>query len=219
MNSKFSVLRDDDESNDSDVSSDSGEPNKYLYTIPQILSYYEASKNYPPPPEITHFENVFVSKPQAPECATFTPPKSEINSTIYLNTSGKTSRRTNRPNRNRKGNDSHTEFSQNEPIEEDLQWYYKDPMDHIVGPYSSSTMRNWLLNKRYIDSSLLVKKVSDENFEPISTLFPDINKAFADNKVKPQATNNSINEKSQNTLFAFSLPDAETDLDLDEAGP
>ncbi|KAH0790414.1 hypothetical protein GPJ56_005710 [Histomonas meleagridis] len=216
MSSKFSVLRDDDESLESDSSSDTGGALQHHYTIPQILDYYNVAKNYPPPPEITKFENVFVRKPQDPECFMFTPPKSEINSTIYFNPSGKTSRRGNRSNRNRRGNESHADTSQNEPTEEDVLWVYKDPMDHIVGPYLSRTMRSWLLNKRYIDSSLLVKKLSDEFFQPISVLFPDINKAFELDKPTSQSNNSLNEEKNQNTLFAFSLPDSETGLDLDE---
>ncbi|OHT07308.1 hypothetical protein TRFO_24569 [Tritrichomonas foetus] len=223
--SRFAALRDDDGDNGSDEyiePSDAFEKLTPQYTIQEILNLYKSSINEPPPPEIMRYENVFIQDPQTPECSSFHPPKSEINSTIYLNANGKNQNRRNtrtpqrggrgKPNAvNEKRADSQNNQSNDEP-EEDLSqlWYYKDPLDCIVGPYTSHQMQEWL-EKRYIDASLPIRNAASEaRFQPISVIFQDTSKAFAEtNSAKPTgAANNECQaEKRITTLISFSMDD------------
>ncbi|KAH0794044.1 GYF domain containing protein [Histomonas meleagridis] len=218
--SMFSSLRDGDDSSDSS-SADTSDKDKLQYTIEEILDLYESSKKTSPPADLMKYQNVFENEPQKPESMTFTPPKTEINSTIYLNPSGKQSTR--RPQMQSQKNSRRWsgESPNNEllPNDSDMSsmtfWNYKDPMDQIVGPYPSSVMREWL-NKRYIDSSLLIQKAdsNDHNFQPISVVFPDISKAFCEEKTNINNSSNSdtTQQKKQTTLFSFSLSDDTLDL-------
>lgn len=217
MRSKFSVLREDD-SNESEDSLEDTE--RYQYTIPELLSYYDAAVAIPPPAKAQEFD-VFVSTPQKPACKLFTPPKSEINSTIYLNpaTIKAPPRRTQRqPQRSKKGADAAGAAGDDDAGV--TMWCYKDPMDHVVGPYPSAMMRDWL-DRKYIDASLLVRDVSSgEEFQEISRLFPDMSQAFVDRKGhaacgESQNEEDEDKERRQTTLFSFAAVDNDR-LDFDD---
>ena len=218
MSSKFSVLREDD-SNESEDSLEDTE--KYQYSIPELLSFYESSISIPPPAKVQEYD-VFVSTPQKPACIMFTPPKSEIKSTIYLNPSTikAVPRRSQRqPQRSRKNFDQ--SGAANDEDAGVTMWYYIDPMDHVVGPYPSAMMKDWL-DRKYIDSTLMVKDInSNEDFQEISQLFPDLSQAFIDGKGNENNFNQSQNEdeddkeKKHTTLFSFSVVDDDR-LDFDD---
>ncbi|KAK8878236.1 GRB10 interacting GYF protein 1 [Tritrichomonas musculus] len=225
--SRFAALRDDDGDNGSDES-DAFEKLTPQYSLQEILNLYKSSVNDPPPPELSKYSSIFVQEPQAPECSNFHPPKSEINSTIYLNPGKQPNRRntriTNQRGRGKSNNslekstDSQV-HSDNEP-EEDLSqlWYYKDPLDCVVGPYTSHQMQEWM-EKRYIDQTLLIRNAASEGrFQPISVIFQDTSKAFAElNNQKPSSQNpDSPQEKRITTLISFSMDDDNEDWEHDD---
>ena len=235
--SRFAALRDDYGDNGSDEYAESSDALERLtpqYSKEEILNLY---KTFPAPPSISKFPNIFMAEPQLPECNNPPPQKSEINSTIYLNLNGKGQNRRNNRTSQRGGNNNsgrgknnqndkrsdfqpHSTANQEEP-EENLNqlWYYKDPLDCIVGPYSSRQMQEWL-EKRYIDTSLCVRNAASEaSFQPIGVIFQDISKAFAEtNNQKTSGSNTSDNsqEKRITTLFSFYNDDANEEWEHDD---
>lgn len=226
--SRFAALRDDDGDNGSDES-DAFDKLTPQYSIQEILNYYKSSINELPPPELIKNVGVFVQESQIPECKRTHPPKSEINSTIYLNIGKQQNRRNVRavnqkgkvksPNDTDKSGDSHGHFD-NIESEEDLckLWYYKDPLDCTLGPYTSHQMQEWM-EKRYIDSSLLVRNAANEGkFQPISVIFPDVSKAFVETNNQKNTTQNPNNlpEKRITTLISFSMDEDNDEWDHDD---
>ncbi|XP_074924695.1 GRB10-interacting GYF protein 2 isoform X3 [Chelonoidis abingdonii] len=49
------------------------------------------------------------------------------------------------------------------------KWYYKDPQGEIQGPFSNQEMAEWF-QAGYFTMSLLVKRVCDENFQPLGDI-------------------------------------------------
>ena len=225
--SRFAVLRDEGGDNGSDES-DAFEKLTPQYSLQEILNLYKSSVNDPPPPELAKYSNIFVQESQAPECSNFHPPKSEINSTIYLNPGKQPNRRNTRTTnqRGRGKNNSSLEKSTDSQAHSDIEpeedlsqlWYYKDPLDCIVGPYTSHQMQEWM-EKRYIDQSLLIRNAAVEGrFQPISVIFQDTSKAFAElNNQKPSSQNpDSPQEKRITTLISFSMDDDNEDWEHDD---
>lgn len=189
----FAVLRDDD------IGSDSGHLSPQ-YTMQEVLDQAGAPGNKVAPPGLTKFRNAYTANPQEPECSTFTPPKSEINSTLFLANTGKVERkRTGRTQSTRTGKglggQSERDIDELGPC-----WFYQDPTGRIMGPYPSQRMKEWL-DRRMIESSLLIRQAgTDSPFQPISVVFPEIGSAFADTHVKAADT-----EKQLTTLVSFSV--------------
>ena len=82
-------------------------------------------------------------------------------------------------------------------------------------------MQEWM-EKRYIDQSLLIRNAAVEGrFQPISVIFQDTSKAFAElNNQKPSSQNSdSPQEKRITTLISFSMDDDSEDWDHDDQKP
>ena len=328
--SRFAALRlgeDDESENEEEESPQLQSPFDKLtpqYSFEQIINLYATS---PKDPNLIgdsfkskKFENIFVRNTQPPECNSFTPPASEINSTIYL--PGKNFQRQG-PQQNQKkgtkvqpkaqqfqqqnqncqnhkkqsplnitintnqGNANHQQKNQhprpqksNEKVqkpqnhnqnlqpesqtqtnstnseitanhskiekppsqpqhiqqqdqvktqkyneEQGIMWYYKDPVDNVLGPYPSSKMKEWF-DCRYIDKSLLVRQADVEGkFQSIATIFPDLSQAFRD-EVKQKreisfsnpsvVSSQTTMKKDVNALFAFSLNEDEENRLIEE---
>jgi hypothetical protein len=236
MMSRFAALKSDESFENEEESSDS-QPNiddplcklTPQYSVQKILGIYEeAPKDFNLiSDEINKFDSVFVRTAQAPECYSFTPPTSEINSTVYL--PGKGTQRQNVLQQQRKGqpkprqqpvkkqtiqisgNQTNATFRPLHKFDESSSmWLYKDPVDHILGPYPSYKMREWF-EKRYFDKTLLIRQVNVEGkFQSVASTFPDISMAFKyDTKVKKMdIESDPVVGKVQcdaDTLFSFSL--------------
>lgn len=192
----FAALCDDD-----DTGSDSGAGVGHLspqYTMQEVLDHARTA-GAKPPHGLTKFRNAYTATPQEPECNTFTPPKSEINSTLF-NTGKLERKRTSRTQPTRGGRTASTR--QTEPNMEELGqcWFYKDPTGKVLGPYPSRRMKDWL-DRRMIEPSLLIRVAGgDGPFQPISEVFPESGRAFADVQVKTSET-----EKQLMTLVSFSV--------------
>lgn len=146
--SRFAALRDEDENDQSDDETPATELTKHLspqYTIKEILDMYPNCTNESPPQEATLYENIFISECQPPECNTFQPPSSEINSPPYVQNNKQTPRnfqsnQTRRPVRNQ-ARGRNVVVTNTSPEECGQAWLYRDPMDHVIGPYSSARMK------------------------------------------------------------------------------
>jgi hypothetical protein len=174
--------------------------------------------------DASRFDNVYIKNAQSPECTHFHPPQSEINSLIYLNggkspaqrsAPGSGLRRTGvprnpvpsrpkKPGQPAKATDWHMDESDDDI---GVGWFYKDPMDQTLGPYTPRKMREWF-DKKYFDSTLLVQLgTSDGPFAPICAIFPDLANAFNDD-VPPSPRSAFQGEKSREkkllTLVSFS---------------
>ena len=275
--SMFAALKSDDSEENYIEELPSLEKLTPQYTIQQILNLY---KDSPKDPNLIgesyqqkKFEKLFVKGAQPPECFSFKPPSSEINSPIFLgSSSGKNFQRQNQQqqkkqqkgqqkgqqnsnqNQRKQQNsqplsitintrqqkeppiqDAHKELSHNENTSikqkkiliqpqyiqhveklkvreynptEGIMWFYKDPVDNILGPFSSAKMKEWL-DCRYIDKTLLIRQANLEGkFQSIAATFPDISKAFSDDfAVSPQPTQTT--RKETNSLFSFDLTEDE----------
>lgn len=228
--SRFAALKSDDDNENEEDYSDAGTPLDMLkpqYSIKRILEIYkDAPKGLNSiGDQIKKLDSIFVRASQAPECFSFKPPTSEINSTIYL--PGKTQTKQNPVQQPKKGQQK---TKQQQPKKQQVpppvsqtsikplpkydesgtMWLYKDPVDHVLGPYPSAKMREWFEN-RYFDKTLLVRQYNAEGrFQTIAATFPDISMAFRD-VVKPknvdEQQDSSENEmkKNSDTLFSFAL--------------
>jgi hypothetical protein len=203
--SRFAVLRDDD---DDDDTSEPYEPDAFphlspRYTREEILAVHQSACDAPPPAGLPRFANVFAPDFQPPECGSFRPPTSDINSQAYRGGRGPSKPPTRGPD----------ERPPSEP-ERDLGglWFYKDPMDRVIGPFPSARMREWL-DRRVIDATLLVRPAaSDGKFQRIFVLFPDLAAAFSD-----QGVGQSGGDQTERllTLVSFSMSDDENAWDVD----
>lgn len=193
--SRFAALRDDDDNTASD-SSPEIERLSPQYSMQDILDVSKTDVP-PPPPELSQFQNFFCKDAQSPEITTFVPPKSEINS--------KNCPTAKQGLRRRFGRGSKT--GQREDLElEELGpcWYYKDPMDRVIGPYPSKRMREWL-DRKLIDAALPIRSASspEGRFQPISVVFPDLARAFSETA----GVRSGGGGRQLTTLVSFSVSD------------
>ena len=229
--SRFDGLIDDDEEEEEETEEESYSEYNPLEKKPptfspqQIFDSYQFSSSSEPPQEIKTYNNIYVAETLKPECLTFKPPKSDINSTIFL--PGKSNTPPNTKTRNPKSRSKKSSvnnasnvslntnlvkpFQQEKGTEDSEMWVYKDQFDKIIGPFSSQKMRDWF-NKGFIDSTLLVRLASlSVPFQPISFVFPDLSKAFLQAKPSKGNRNNVLQEDFTNsnltTLFSFSVDD------------
>ena len=176
--SRFAALRDDDDNTGSDSSPEAPEFERLSpqYTIQEILDV--AKSDVPgPPTELNQYQNFFQKDAQSPEISTFSPPKSDINSK-NCPTSKQTARRPNRATRGGKTSSQRSDDGETEDL--GACWFYKDPMDRVIGPYPSKRMREWL-DRKLINGDLLIRSAAAEGrFQPICVTFPDLSRAFAD---------------------------------------
>jgi hypothetical protein len=199
--SRFAVLGDDD---DDDVSDSELETRRYSFQ--EIIDLEQFSRDHPPPSTLTSFPEVFLSEWQPLECSTFRPPTREINSQSAQDT--KSSRRPpprttpRAPPPPPPAQKSPAERSETPDIEQG--WDYRDPMDRVIGPFPAKRMHEWL-EKRAIDASLFVRRAgSNDKFQQIATIFPDVGIAFLD-----QGIARSSGEPQRTTLVAFEVSDDE----------
>jgi len=147
------------------------------YSIQQIIQLYQTSSS--DCCELSRFPFIYVKEFLKPECFTFDPPQSEINSTIYL--SGKNPKQTSQANLPRKSQRGFPKMKRenSKPMdsikspaedENEITWWYKDNFDNVIGPYPYSKLHEWF-GKRYFDSNLMVcLSNSDDKFQPLSTV-------------------------------------------------
>jgi hypothetical protein len=227
--SRFAVLR-EDEPDDPDDETSACEPLSRLtpqYSISDVLKFYKSGAQLPPPAELPHYDHVFLKDAQSPECSTFRPPQSEINSPFFLSGGKQPSRsfqnsgtrrsisprnqaqpRPKRPAPSRPA-DTH-DFDE----EVGLMWFYKDPMDQVMGPYSSRRMREWF-DKKYFDATLPIVVGGGSTFQPIANVFPDLSLAFGEEAGQPgkggflDGIDDRAKEKKLETLMSFFMAEGD----------
>ena len=212
------------------------------YTFQQILSSFKPQNISQALPEVLQYENIYSKEILAPECNTFKPPTSDINSPpIQPNSNNNQTKRTqNTQNSNQKRTGKQNarqrqksgEFNTNiqnlvssqQLSDEELanSWYYMDPTGFVLGPYPSSLMKQWY-DKHLLNPSLLVCQGSKNGvYSTISSLFSDTNHVFEnqyDRTIdrieiqKPIHIEARIRpEKKMTTLFSFSIDEKDDDL-------
>ena len=214
MNRFAALLTSSDDDDDTDSPLQRLSPQ---YTFQEILALFNPSKISPASFELTQYENVSSRDILQPECSTFTPPKSDINSPpIQPNQNQK--RTQNPQNSPQKRGTKQSPKQKQKPIEKTsvqpilhqnlhqfteeellIAWYYKDPTGYILGPYLASDMKQWL-EKRLLHPSFLVCQGSKTGvFQPISTIFPDLTRAFevplSEEKIDIQKPTHTISRK------------------------
>ena len=168
------------------------------YTFEQILDSYKNSNISQPPSEVLQYENIYSREALTPECNSFKPPTSDINSPPLQpnlnNNQGKRAQNSQNSSQKRTGKQNMRqrqksgEFNQNmqnlvsaqQLSDEELanSWYYMDPTGYILGPYPSSMMKQWF-DKHLLSPSLKVCQGSKTGvYNSISSLFSDMNHVF-----------------------------------------
>jgi hypothetical protein len=201
MESRFAALQDEpDEPEDDPIAAEPSTVNPLTrlsphYSIEDVLRAQRSGSQ--PPPEIQHFENVYIREFQTPESATFRPPTSDINSAASYGTKDKgqqrsyqqpnsrrtASPRTAPPSRAKKAQQRPGDL-RDEPEPPGQVWVYRDPFDRLMGPYTSQRMREWL-GKRYFDGNLQIAVSENGPFQALGAVFPDQATAFADDGRPP----------------------------------
>jgi hypothetical protein len=190
------------------------------YSIDEVLTLFKPI-SAAPSPDSARFDNVFVESSQPPECGHRHPPQSEINPVIHVDGVKSQGQRSGQSSGSRRSSNSRSAPSRSKRSsldakstdgEEDLGqvWYYKDPMDQIVGPYSSRRMKEWF-DKRYFDATLLIQSgASDGPFLPVSAFFPELANAFnEDSPPRSGFQGEKSREKKLTTFVSLSMDDNE----------
>jgi hypothetical protein len=83
-------------------------------------------------------------------------------------------------------------------------------MDRIIGPFPAKRMQEWL-ERRAIDASLFVRRAgSNDKFQQIAMIFPDLSVAFSEPTVVKVS-----GEVQRTTLVAFEVSDDELAWDIE----
>jgi hypothetical protein len=209
--SRFAVLGEQDDDDGSDV-----EPEIRRYSFQEIINLERSSRDRAPPPNLATFPAIFLSEWQPIECSSFHPPSRDVNSQSVPES--KPSRRSpaRSPQRSAPAPAAppHPKPAVEcpEPIDFGQCWEYRDPMDTIMGPFPAQRMQEWL-EKKAIDASLFVRRAgSDEKFQQISSIFPDLALAF----LEPSAARGT-EEPQRTTLVVFEVSDDELSWDIEES--
>jgi hypothetical protein len=231
MASRFAALQDepDDQEDDSlpsePIPSDPLDRLSPRYSIDDILQVQRQCGAQPPPPELQRFEGVCMRDAQAPEFATTRPPASDINSPAAYGGKDKAARPYQQGGQRRpvspraappRPKKAPAAAPPNAPAEDcepaGAAWFYRDPLDQVMGPYSARRMREWCA-KGYFDRRLQIAAADSGPFQPVGALFPDHGLAFAGDAPPPGrlAYGDPPDERGRRleTLVSFSAADAD----------
>ncbi|KAJ5078644.1 grb10-interacting gyf protein [Anaeramoeba ignava] len=82
------------------------------------------------------------------------------------------------------------------------KWFYIDLSNSIQGPFSQSSMREFLENG-LIFQKTLIKRINEEYFRSIDSIFPNLSNAFLNSSNLTENNNNNINKEKNNQSQLF----------------
>jgi hypothetical protein len=97
-------------------------------------------------------------------------------------------------------------MDESEPL--GLVWFYRDPFNRLMGPYTSRRMREWF-GKRYFDENLQIAVNESGPFQALSAVFPDQATAFIEDgkAVYAEGFEERGRDRRIDTLVSFSDAD------------